>query len=123
MAKTKTKEPVATTELWDVIKANITALCDLRNVTELQLCNELGVSRNYFRKPRTDISLTKLLKIAKVLDAEPQNLWDIRYADIIKIEALNVKIETLTKERDRRYAELTPDEIMTPPLPFEDVDN
>lgn len=82
----------------NTISKNVKAMAKLRGLTDTELCERVGVTRGYFEREREDLGILRLLKTARVLDTEPQKLWDEEFTEEVRRMALRHEIERLTKE-------------------------
>lgn len=99
-------------KMCEIIEANVQELCKIAGMTLHEVSKECGVADSYFKRPHTDMPMTKVAKLASIFNVKPHQLYDEEFAKDIKKMALDVEIERLKKARD---AMDNPGDFMTPP--------
>lgn len=99
-------------KMCEIIEANVQELCKIAGMTLHEVSKECGVADTYFKRPHTDMPMTKVAKLASIFNVKPHQLYDEEFAKDIKKMALDVEIERL---KEARRAMDNPGEFMTPP--------
>lgn len=85
-------------EFLDTIYTNIKAALELRDMTEQEFYQQIGVGRGYLDRKRDDIGITRLIQIAQTLKIRPEQLWDEEFTKELHRMDLKGKIARLTRE-------------------------
>lgn len=84
----------------EIIEENIERMRKYRNMTEHELCEKCGVADSFFQRKRNDFFLSTILKIASVLDVEPQKLWDEGFSRQLSRMMVEAEIDRLNRVLD-----------------------
>ena len=85
-------------KILDTIYTNIRAALELRDMTEQEFYQQIGVGRGYLDRKRDDIGITRLIQMAETLKIRPQDLWDEEFTKELHRMDLKGKIARLTRE-------------------------
>jgi len=85
-------------KILETITRNIRAALELRDMTELEFYQQIGVGRGYLDRKRDDIGITRLIQMAETLKIRPQDLWNEEFTKELHRMDLKGKIERLTRE-------------------------
>lgn len=82
----------------NIIMTNIKALCKADDVSLKELASHCGVGARYFLNPRSDMGVEMLVRVADFFEVHPSKLLYPEYADEVRKESLQQKIEELQDE-------------------------
>lgn len=100
-------------KMCEIIESNVAELCKIAGMTLHEVSKECGVADSYFKRPHTDMPMTKVAKLASIFNVEPHRLWDEGFSHEVRLKAIDAEIERLKKAKE---AMEHPGEFMTPPV-------